>query len=267
MLGAIIGDIIGSPYEFNNVNDKVFELFTKCSHITDDTVMSVAVADCLLRTKDLEQISNVDVFLGTYGKQYLYAGYGKKFKEWILSSDKKPYESYGNGAAMRVSAIPYLCDDIEGCQKIAEQITNVTHNCEQSVRAAKAVVSAMHMALYTTLSKEAIRTYLESSFGYNLRKYKMEDLTGECKFDVSCDGTIPRAFAAFFEGTDYEDTIRNAVSIGGDSDTIACIAGGMAEAYHKHIPYTIMAQALPLIPEELLDVVDRVRLKHSKNTK
>lgn len=263
MLGAIIGDIVGSPYEFNNVKTKRFDLFTPCSHFTDDTVMTIAVAQSLMDSG----VHNLQEHLSHYGRRYFYAGYGKSFKEWIMtdSDKKKPYQSYGNGAAMRVAAIPYMFKNFIGCEKATKDITNITHDHPQSITGALAVVQATWMARHR-YTKSQIKQVIQDKYGYNL-SFTLDDIRQDYKFDVSCDGSVPQAIVAFLESTDYEDAIRNAISIGGDSDTIACIAGGIAHAYYKYIPLSIMAKALTYLPDEFINVIEAHEQYYLKNIK
>lgn len=243
MLGTMIGDIIGSPYEFNNIKTKEFPLISKLCHYTDDTVMTVAVS---------EGFSNqsIEQSMIHFGKRYIGAGYGERFKEWILNEQRKPYGSYGNGAAMRVSSLPYYTHDLKSVLSLSDTVTNLTHNNDQSIRGARAVVHAIYMAQRDG-NKERIKQTLAYEYDYDLN-FKLDDIRPKYKFNVSCDGSVPQAIVAFLEGESYEDVVRNAVSIGGDSDTIAAIAGGIAEAFYEYIPAWILAKALPLLEEEFL---------------
>jgi ADP-ribosyl-[dinitrogen reductase] hydrolase len=249
MLGTIIGDIIGSPYEHNNVKHRNIDLFTPCSHITDDTVMTIAVAHGLMRG---DLIKSMDY----YGNKYSYAGYGKRFKEWLQSTNKNPYGSYGNGAAMRISSIPYIFPDIDTCIRVCDQVTNLTHNCDQSIVGARAIVHAIHLALRKA-RKQDIRYTLESTYGYNLR-FTLDSIRDNYKFDVSCAGSVPQAIVSFLESNSYEDCVRNAISIGGDSDTIAAMAGGIAEAFYEYIDMYTLKMCLPLIPDEFFPIIKQL---------
>ncbi len=231
MLGAIIGDTAGSRFEWQNHKSKEFELLTdKCS-LTDDSIMTLAIAKAILNSKDdHSDLAALAIrYMQQLGRLYPYAGYGGSFARWLKSLNPKPYNSYGNGAAMRVSPCGFAAKSMDDARQMARAVTNVTHNHPESIKAAEAVSAAIFMAR-TGCSIPEIRDYIEKNY-YKI-DFTLDGIRESYTFDVSCQGSVPQAFASFFESTGFEDAIRNAVSIGGDSDTIAAITGGMAEAYY-----------------------------------
>ncbi len=246
MIGAIIGDVIGSIYEWHNVKTTEFQLFSGGSAFTDDTVMTVAVADALLNKhtyknpiKDaLESRIAYIAKLKQYGHRYPDVGYGSMFHEWLKAENPKPYNSYGNGSAMRVSPIGYAFDTLEAVLKESRRSAKVTHNHRDGIRGAQAVAAAVFLANQNE-SKDSIKRRLEAMFGYNLSR-RLDEIRPKYEFDSSCQGSVPEAFIAFLESEHFEDAIRKAVSLGGDSDTIACITGAIAQAYYKRIPAEMM---------------------------
>ena len=249
MIGAIIGDIIGSPYEFTSHNYKAknFPLFSARSRFTDDTVMTVAVAEALMNT-----IGGTDEAIKTavvksmqkWGKRYPHAGYGMRFSQWLCKKDPVPYYSFGNGSAMRVSSVAWLYDTLEDVRRVARLTAEVTHNHPEGIKGAEAVASAIFLA-QKGHTKDEIRRYIEEEFSYDFSR-TCDDIRPKYRMDESCQGSVPEAITAFFEGTDYEDVIRTAVSIGGDSDTIACIAGSIAEAFYG-VPESLHNTAMELL--------------------
>lgn len=236
MFGAIWGDVVGSPYEFdeNNCKSKDFPWLTEKSRFTDDSVMSLAVADALLdvpvdASDALLRGCLVDS-LQTIGRRYPDCGYGPHFRLWVLSDDPQPYQSYGNGSAMRVSPVAWLYGDMERVRHVARCTAQVSHNHPQGIRGAEAVAAAIFLAR-TGSTKEEIRDYVEREFGYNLHR-TCEEIRPDYHMDVSCQGSVPEAIIAFLESTDFEDAIRTAVSLGGDSDTLGAIAGSIAEGFY-----------------------------------
>ncbi|MBO6203676.1 MAG: ADP-ribosylglycohydrolase family protein, partial [Selenomonas sp.] len=233
MYGAILGDIIGSPYEFDRgAKIKAFPLFIEKSRFTDDTVITVAVADALLYAgKDAGEdkiCAAVVSSMQHWGRKYPKAGYGGKFREWLKEKEPKPYGSFGNGSAMRVSPAGWLYDSIERTRKVARWTAEVTHNHPEGIKGAESVASAIYLAR-TGASKNAVKKYIEDEFGYNLSR-TLKEIRPAYHMDVTCQGSVPEAIIAFLESTDFEDAVRNAVSISGDTDTTACIAGSIAEA-------------------------------------
>lgn len=246
MLGAITGDIIGSIFERNNIKTKEFPLFQTTSHFTDDTVLSVAVADLILNGGGY-----IDIYK-TYYRRYPQAGYGKGFKNWANSENREPYNSLGNGSAMRVSPVGFAFNNLETVLQEAERSAEVTHNHPEGIRGARATATAIFLAR-TGNDKSAIKSYIETTFGYNLNQ-TLDEIRPAYRFDVSCQGSVPQAIIAFLESTDFEDAIRNAISIGGDSDTIACICGGIAHAFYGEVPEFIARQTLALLDTDLYNI-------------
>ena len=235
MYGAIIGDMVGSPFEFDRGNKSVdFEMFTKKSVFTDDSVMPVAVAEALMEAGKDTTIQKVKWLvinsMQRWGRKYPNAGYGGKFRYWLTEENPKPYGSYGNGSAMRVASVGWLYDTIERTREIARATAEVTHNHPEGVKGAESVASAIYMAR-TGSSKEEIKEYVQSNFQYDFHR-SCDDIRPYYHHVESCQETVPEAFTAFFEGNSFEEVIRLAVSLGGDCDTLTCIAGGIAEAYY-----------------------------------
>ncbi|MDS1030880.1 ADP-ribosylglycohydrolase family protein [Bacillota bacterium LX-D] len=249
MLGAIIGDIVGSVFEFNNIKVKTFDLFSPKSTFTDDTVLIVATMDALLNNKP---------FLVAYKewfRKYPNSGYGRSFLEWANSANNEPYNSWGNGSAMRVSPIGVYLNSVEEVLEKSKESAAVTHNHIEGIKGAQATASAVFLAR-SAKTKIEIKNYIEEKFKYNLNE-SIESIRTWYTYDVSCQGSVPQAIIAFLESNNFEDAIRNAISIGGDSDTIACITGAIAEAYYKNIPETIMAEAFNRLDDEMLLLVNR----------
>ncbi len=248
MIGAIAGDIIGSVYESGWMKSTDFQLFTPGSTFTDDSVLTVAVADCIIHGKDYADT------LKEYGKRYPDAGYGGSFYSWIFSAGKAPYNSYGNGSAMRVSPVGFAFDTLEEVLAEAKRSAEVTHNHPEGIKGAQAVAAAIFLAR-TGQPKDKITQYIEGRFGYNLRR-TVDGIRPGYHFDVTCQGSVPEAIIAFLDSTDYEDAVRKAVSLGGDSDTQACIAGAIAQAFYGDIPDYIAAKARELLEDDLMEIVD-----------
>lgn len=249
MLGAIAGDIIGSIYEGANIKPADFPLLRKESHFTDDTVLTVATADCILNTRDFRETYQ------EYFHKYPNAGYGENFLCWALSRDTEPYNSWGNGSAMRVSPIGFFYDTLDEVLYKAKESAEVTHNHPEGIKGAQATAAAIFIAR-TEKNKEEMKNYIENKFRYNLSE-SIDSIRTWYKFDVSCQGSVPQAIVSFLESNDYEDAIRKAISIGGDSDTIACIAGGIAQAYYDEIPSEIINNVLGILPAEFISIIDR----------
>ncbi|CFW97016.1 ADP-ribosylation/Crystallin J1 [Syntrophomonas zehnderi OL-4] len=248
MLGAIIGDIIGSAYEFNNTKTTDFSLFTPRSRFTDDTVLTVAVADAILHNKDYAMT------IWEYGRRYPRAGYGDRFALWLQSTQRKPYRSYGNGSAMRISPVGFAYDTVEKVLAEAEKFASVTHNHPEGIKGAQAVALAIFMARLGAEKKD-IKREIQTRFDYNLQR-KLDDIRPGYSFDVTCQGSVPEAILAFLESENYEDAIRKAISLGGDSDTIACMSGGIAQAYYKDIPAHMTDSARTILDDDLLKILD-----------
>ena len=260
MYGAILGDIIGSPFEFDQGNKtKDFPLFSVESVFTDDTVMTIAVAKALLTalgeniTED-DDIRKVLVrSMRKWGARYPDAGYGSRFFWWLRDPKPQPYGSYGNGSAMRVSAAGWLYDSLEETRRIARLTADVTHNHPEGIKGAEAVASAIYLAR-TGHSKDEIRDYVVQEFDYDLSR-TCDEIRPTYRHIESCQKTVPEAFAAFFEGTDYEDVIRTGISLGGDTDTLACIAGSMAEAFYG-VPDELKIECRHRLPSVMKVVLD-----------
>lgn len=248
MIGAICGDFIGSVFEHDNVKTKEFDLFSRRSRFTDDTVLTIATMDALLADLDFTRAYK------RWYQHYPHAGYGGSFIEWAASDNMAPYNSWGNGSAMRVSPVALFYNTLEDVLNMAEASARVTHNHPEGIKGAQATAACIYLARVGK-SKEEIKAFVEDKFGYKLR-FTLNDIRPAYRFDVSCQGSVPEAIVAFLESTDYEDAIRNAISIGGDSDTIAAITGGIAEGYYKEIPYYIQDEALKDLPREFQIMIE-----------
>ena len=257
MYGAILGDMIGSPYEFDRgYKTKEFPLFIESSVFTDDSVMTIAVAEALLDAsgKTDDEIREALVkSMQKWGRRYPYAGYGGRFAGWLRAKDPKPYGSYGNGSAMRVSSAGWLYDTFEETRRYARLTAEVTHNHPEGIKGAEAAASAIFLAR-SGAAKDEIREYIVSEFGYDLSR-TCDEIRPDYHHVESCQGTVPEAITAFLEGTDFEDVIRTAVSLGGDCDTLTCIAGGMAEAFYG-VPEELIEECRKRLPDDMLEVLD-----------
>jgi ADP-ribosylglycohydrolase len=247
MLGAIVGDIIGSIHENLRIKRKDFELFPKICFYTDDTVLTIAVADAILSGKSYGDM------IKKYARRHPLRGYGPKFSLWMMSPVSKPYNSFGNGSAMRVSPVAHAFNDVESVLLEAEKSAACTHNHPEGIKGAQAVALAIFLAR-TGADKEEIRKQISDRFNYNLNR-SVDEIRPEYKFDITCPGSVPEAIIAFLDSTDFEDAIRNAVSLGGDADTQAAIAGSIAEAYYKRIPPHIFVKTWKKIPESFRKVI------------
>ena len=258
MIGAILGDMIGAPYEFDMGNKtKDFPLFSRRSEFTDDSVMTIAVAEALMDTMgktDDEIRAALAASMQKWGSIYPYAGYGGMFSRWLRSSHPEPYGSFGNGSAMRVSSAGWLFDTLEETRHMAKLTAEVTHNHPEGIKGAEATACAIFLAR-NGRSKEEIREYIISEFGYDLSRTCDEIRPGYHHVET-CQKTVPEAVTAFMEGTDFEDVIRTAVSLGGDCDTLTCIAGGMAEAFYG-VPEEMTEEGRKRLPDDMLAVLDR----------
>lgn len=236
MLGAIIGDIVGSIYEFNNIKQKEFKLFDPKAHFTDDTVLTIALMDAILRGADYGRV------LHWYYLQYPNASYGSYFRQWAAKQSEQPYGSWGNGSAMRTSPVAYACKTLDEVLTMSKRFASYTHNHPEGIKGAQATSAAIFLALQGE-SKKVIKNYITKKFNYDLDR-KLDNIRPTYRFEESCQGTVPEAIIAFIESTDYEDAIRNAISLGGDSDTLACITGGIAEAFYGGVPRNIVNNSL-----------------------
>ena len=265
MIGAILGDIIGSPYEFdeNNIKTKDFPLFIGKSKFTDDSVLTVAVAEALMdaREKGLSSANGDDdeirslvaKSLKKWGNNYPYAGYGARFIEW-LDHGEGPYNSLGNGSAMRASSVGWLYDDLDTTLRMAEISADVTHDHPEGIKGAQAVASAIYLAR-TGSAKDEIRKYITDEFGYDLSR-TCDEIRPGYRHVETCMATVPEAVTAFLEGEDFVDVIRTAVSLGGDCDTLTCIAGSMGEAFYG-VPEELKKECLDRVSPEMGDVIKR----------
>jgi len=265
MLGAIIGDMVGSVYEFDNIKTTDFPLFVRQSNYTDDSVMSFAVADWLLHTNRSD--AALTEKLVAWAKNYPcpMGGYGGSFRKWLFNpetlppytGERRPYKSFGNGSAMRCSACGWVAKTIDEALDLAKRSAEVTHNHPEGIKGAQATAAAIFMARQGE-TKEAIRSYIVNTFGYDLTR-SCDEIRPSYSFNETCQGTVPEALIAFFESTDFESAIRLGVSLGGDSDTLCCITGGVAEAYYKYIPEHIITEVNQRVPAELLRLIKEVK--------
>ena len=297
LYGAILGDIIGVPFEFAEIRQKSkdFELFSDRSDFSDDTVMTIAVADAILKTgnkkdnKNLYQdfvedkvtykelyrafqgesdyyrnlYKNVTKEMQRYGKNYPHRGYGGSFRGWLNESNPKPYDSLGNGSAMRVSAAGWISDSMFETREVARQTARPTHNHPEGVKGAMSIACAIFLARKCS-TKEKIKNYIEGEFDYNLSR-SLDEVRKTCEFNETCSISVPEAIVAFLESENFEDAIRNAVSLGGDADTQAAIAGSIAEAFYE-IPENLILKCRKYLPQEILKVIDRFNAEIFKNT-
>ena len=259
MMGAIIGDIVGSRFEFDNHKSKDFEFFSDECEFTDDTVMTIAVAVAVRHGMGWgfpphELIARE---LKKYGRKYPFCSYGSRFSDWLFSYDDKPYGSYGNGAGMRVSVAAWAARNMSECIDLSDTITSVTHNHPEGLKGASAIAAATFMALHGS-TKDEIREYIEKY--YYVLDFTLDEIRDSYTFDETCQGTIPQAIEAFLESDSFEDAIRNAISIGGDSDTLAACTGAIAEAYYG-IPAWMRDKAKTYLDSFLLN-----RLESIENT-
>ncbi len=249
LLGALAGDIIGSVYEFSGQKEYEFPLFRKSSKITDDSVLTIAVADAIINKRSyLECIRE-------YALAYPNCGYGGYFREWMYSNDPQPYNSFGNGSAMRVSAVGWAYETIEDVLREAERSAAVTHNHPEGIKGAQAIALSIFLARKGE-SKEKIKQEVVSRLGYNLDE-TIDEIRPDYKFDETCQKTVPPAIIAFLESEDFEDAIRKAISLGGDADTLAAITGSIAEAYYGGVPEEIAIEVKHRTPQELWDIVEQ----------
>jgi ADP-ribosylglycohydrolase len=292
IIGAVAGDIIGSVYEWHNIKTVDFDLFRHKSRFTDDSVLTLATMDAILNQKNYTEIYQ------QFCRNYPHRGYGGRFRSWIHSENPEPYNSFGNGSAMRVSPVGWYGNSIEEVMTEAKKSAEVTHNHPEGIKGAQAVAAAIFLAR-NGKSKEEIRSYIIDTFGksnggnsrlklqndgtirvknghddtdpedqdefldYRLQR-KIDEIRPYYTFDVTCEGSVPAALLCFLESKDFETAIRLAISIGGDSDTIACITGGIAEAYYQKIPDNIIKNVLEILPQELVKVIEDFSMKYRK---
>jgi len=265
MIGAIIGDIVGSIYEFDNHKSKEFDLFNKESTFTDDTVMTIAVADFILCDHGNPGQPRLISYLHEWYKKYPNESYGLKFSQWIKQFDTvryvdyKPYNSFGNGAAMRISPVA----DMLGSRNNINFVTEITHNHPEGIKGAQATALLIVRAREEK-DKAKLRSYIEKEFGYDLGR-TVDELRETYEYNETCQRTVPEAIICFLESTDFEDAIRNAISIGGDSDTLAAITGSIAEAYYQEIPKWILEETINRLPDDIKEVLRRFYIEVSYN--
>ncbi len=254
MIGAIAGDIIGSVYEHRPIKTKDFELFDDRSTFTDDTVLTVACAEAILSGAPY-----IDA-VRRFGRRHPHAGYGGSFLRWLFSENPQPYHSWGNGAAMRVSPVGFAFSTEVEVLREARRTAEITHNHPEGIKGASATALAIFLAR-TGHGKDAIRERITKDFGYDLER-TVDEIRPSYSFDISCQGTVPEAIIAFLDARSYEDAVRNAVSLGGDSDTLACITGGIAEAFYGGVPEDTAARALRLLTPDLRQVVQAFQRRY-----
>jgi ADP-ribosylglycohydrolase len=248
MIGAISGDIIGSVYEWENIKTKQFDLFSPDCFFTDDTVLSVALAESILTDTDYASL------MRAFYRRYPEAAYGARFRGWAQSREAQPYNSWGNGAAMRISPVGFAFNTLDEVLVQATKYTAVTHNHPEGIKGAQAVAAAIFLAR-TGSTKDDIRRYTVANFTYDLSR-SVGEIRPAYEFDESCQGTVPEAIVCFLESTDFEDAIRNAISLGGDSDTLACITGGIAQAFYG-VPASIADRAMSILDQDLRSMTAR----------
>lgn len=271
IMGGIVGDISGSRFEFSPIKSKQFELlkmsdnqfqarqsfrdYRENCHFTDDTVMTIAVANALLDANgNYDNLSELVVKnLKEFGKKHRYVGYGAKFNAWLNSQKSEPYNSFGNGSAMRIGAVPYFAKDIEELKRLSRLVTVVTHNHEEGIKGAEAVASCIWLA-WNNYSKQQIKEYVEKN--YYTMDFDYNELLQTYVHDESCQNSVPQSIYAFLISTDYEDAIRTAISMGGDADTMACIAGAIAEAFYG-MPKDLEEKGMKFLTEDLKEVIKK----------
>lgn len=265
MYGAILGDIIGSPYEFDmGSKTKDFPLFSEDSMFTDDSVMTIAVAEAFLGTPETEEElrKRLVASMQKWGHRYPGAGYGLRFCSWLEQKNPQPYHSWGNGSAMRVSPVAWLYEDLETVRKMARLSAEVTHNHPEGIKGAEATASAIFLAR-TGSTKAEIKAYIEENFHYDLRR-TCDEIRPAYHHVESCQETVPEAITAFLEGTSFKDVIRTAVSLGGDCDTLTCIAGSIAEGFFG-VPEELKQACRERLPAPLREVLDAFEKAIAKN--
>lgn len=247
MIGAIAGDIIGSTYEFHAVKTVNFDLLPRGSFFTDDTVCTIALAETFLTDGDYQEI------LLRYCRRFPHAGYGGRFRKWIFSEPPQPYNSFGNGSAMRVSPVGFACQTEAEVLLKAEQSASITHNHPEGIKGAQATALAIFLAAHGA-DKPTIKNEIETRFRYDLSR-RLDDIRPVYAFDETCQGSVPESILAFLESNSYEEAVRLAVSLGGDADTLACITGGIAQAYYRDIPASIIETTLSLLTPDMRETV------------
>lgn len=274
-LGAIIGDTVGSVYEGDNIKTTEFPLFSRRSIYTDDSIMTIAVADWLTATDRSPLALEEKMVDWAMTTPCLLGGYGERFRCWLFTPERMrypdtvqaqagsgkryPYNSFGNGSAMRASACGWAAGSLDEALDLGKRSAEITHNHPEGIKGAQTVATAIFMARRGE-TKEAIRSYIEHTFGYDLG-HTCDDIRPYYDWDSSCQGTVPPALLAFFDSHDFEEAIRLAVSLGGDSDTLACITGGIAQAYYNDIPDDIVERMQSLLPKVFWEIMERLHLR------
>lgn len=260
MIGAIIGDIVGSRFEWHNHRSKEFELFTPKCFTTDDSIMTLAIGEALMCSRsDWSDLGAQAVrCMQAIGRPYPNCGYGGRFHRWIYSDHPHPYKSYGNGAAMRVSACGFVAGSLDEAKALSRAVTKVTHNHPEGLKGAEATTVAIYMARSGSSMAE-IREVIDRE--YYPMNFTLDEIRPTYRFNETCQGTVPQALMAFFESTGFEDAIRNAISVGGDSDTLAAITGGIAQAYYG-VPGDLHDQAVSYLDPSLFDILQRFETRY-----
>ncbi len=254
MIGAVIGDIVGSVYEHRRIKITSFPLFSADSRFTDDTVLTIAFADAVLHGRAYTDS------IKEYARKYPKAGYGLSFFEWVFSDATEAYGSWGNGAAMRVSPVGYAFSSLEDVLFEAKKSAEITHNHREGIKGAQAAASCIFLAR-TGYTKAEVKAFVEERFGYNLSR-SCAEIRPHYRFDVSCQGSVPESIVCFLESDDIISAVRTAVSLGGDSDTMACIAGSIAEAFYKRIPRKVVEHAKKLLTPHLLGILEEFETQY-----
>jgi ADP-ribosylglycohydrolase len=252
LIGAIAGDMIGSVYERFPIKHKTFDLLV--SGFTDDTVLTLAVANAILHGVDYASS------IKRFAQKYPHLPYGGSFRRWIWEWENTPYRSFGNGSAMRVSPVGFAFDSVEEVLNEAGRSAEVTHNHPEGIKGARATALAVYLARIGE-TKDTIRQEIKATFAYDLDR-RLDDIRPHYGFDVTCQGSVPESIIAFLDSIDFEDAIRNAISLGGDADTMACIAGGIAQAFYKKIPETIVRDVINKLPLDLGEILGAFNHKY-----
>jgi ADP-ribosylglycohydrolase len=252
MIGAIAGDMIGSPYESYPIKHTNFDLVV--SAFTDDTVLTIAIAYAIINEADIASS------LKNFAEKYHNLPYGSGFRKWIWSWDNKPYNSFGNGSAMRVSPVGFAYDSVEEVLHQAERTAGVTHNHPEGIKGAQATALAIYLARIGE-SKDTIRKEITDRFFYDLNR-TVDEIRPNYSFDVTCQGSVPESIVAFLDADSWEDAVKKSISLGGDADTMACITGGIAQAFYKKIPDNIAKNVRNKLPGDLLEILDKFNTKY-----
>lgn len=261
MIGAVIGDVVGSRFEFRNHKDKEFPLFTQSCKCTDDTIMTAAIALAVMDHKEHNRpLDEAAVYwMRKVGQPFKKAGYGGRFAQWMYSENPRPYNSWGNGAAMRVSACAWAAESMQEALLMSDKVTGVTHNHPEGLKGAAATTAAIFLARQQK-SKEEIKKYIEKTFSYFF-DFTIDEIRPTYRFNETCQGTVPQALECFFESEDFEDCLRLAISVGGDSDTLAAIACSVAEAYYG-VPWNLKLEVDKYLPLSILEILERFEQKY-----